>query len=53
MWSEVTDKNNKTIYRYKECIDIFEYHFINDEGYKETDLTLENYPNVKLEANNE
>ena len=29
------------------------YHFINDEGYKETDLTLENYPNVKLEANDE
>lgn len=29
------------------------YHFVNDEGYKETDLTLENYPNVKLEANDE
>lgn len=25
------------------------YHFVNSEGYKETDLTLENYPNVKLE----
>lgn len=26
------------------------YHFINNEGYKETDLTLENYPNVRLES---
>ena len=25
------------------------YHFINDQGYKETDLTLEEYPNVILE----
>ena len=29
------------------------YHFINDEGYKETDLTLENYPNVQLEESHE
>lgn len=26
------------------------YHFINEQGYKETDLTLENYPNAKLES---
>lgn len=25
------------------------YHFTNSEGFKETDLTLEEYPNVKLE----
>ena len=25
------------------------YHFKNDEGFKETDLTLEAYPNAKLE----
>lgn len=25
------------------------YHFINNEGFRETDLTLEEYPNVKLE----
>jgi len=25
------------------------YHFINSEGFRETDLTLEEYPNVKLE----
>lgn len=25
------------------------YHFTNDEGFKETDLTLEAYPNAKLE----
>ena len=27
------------------------YHFINKEGFKETDLTLESYPNVVLEEN--
>ena len=25
------------------------YHFTNNEGFKETDLTLEAYPNAKLE----
>lgn len=25
------------------------YHFINDQGYKETDLTLEQYPNPIIE----
>lgn len=25
------------------------YHFVNDDGYKQTDLTLELYPRVKLE----
>lgn len=25
------------------------YHFTNNEGFKETDLTLEEYPNAKLE----
>lgn len=32
MWTEVTDKNNNLIYKYKECIDTFEYHFLHDEG---------------------
>ncbi len=31
-WSEVKDKNGKLIYKYKECIDSFEYHFTNDDG---------------------
>ena len=26
------------------------YHFTNNEGFKETDLTLEEYPNAKLEG---
>lgn len=26
------------------------YHFTNSEGFKETDLTLEEYPNAKLEG---
>jgi hypothetical protein len=25
------------------------YHFTNSDGFKETDLTLEEYPNAKLE----
>lgn len=29
------------------------YHFTNSEGYRETDLTLEDYPNVKLEETDE
>lgn len=29
------------------------YHFTNSEGFKETDLTLEEYPNAKLEGKNE
>lgn len=29
------------------------YHFTNSEGFKETDLTLEEYPNAKLEEKNE
>lgn len=31
-WHEVKDSNDKLIYKYKECIDTFEYHFTNDEG---------------------
>lgn len=27
------------------------YHFTNKDGYKQTDLTLEEYPRVKLEEN--
>ena len=27
------------------------YHFTNKDGYKQTDLTLEEYPRVKLEGN--
>jgi hypothetical protein len=27
------------------------YHFINQDGFPQTDLTLENYPNVLLEEN--
>ena len=26
------------------------YHFVNNEGYKETDLTLQKYPNARLES---
>ncbi len=29
------------------------YHFTNDEGYRETDLTLEEYPNVEVEQKDE
>lgn len=29
------------------------YHFINNEGYRETDLTLEDYPNPILEDTDE
>lgn len=29
------------------------YHFTNNDGFKETDLTLENYPNPILEGKNE
>ena len=32
VWHEVTDSNGKLIYKYKECIDTFEYKFTNDEG---------------------
>lgn len=32
VWSEVRDNNGKLIYKYKECIDSFEYKFINDHG---------------------
>lgn len=27
------------------------YHFMNNEGYRETDLTLENYPNPQFKEN--
>lgn len=32
VWKEVYDSNGKLIYKYKECIDTFEYKFTNDEG---------------------
>jgi hypothetical protein len=32
VWTDVKDSNGKLIYRYKECIDTFEYKFKNDEG---------------------
>ncbi len=32
VWIDVKDKDGKLIYKYKECIDTFEYKFINDDG---------------------
>ena len=32
VWNEVKDSNGKLIYKYKECIDTFEYKFTNEEG---------------------
>ena len=32
VWNEVKDINGKLIYKYKECIDTFDYNFINDDG---------------------
>ena len=34
VWYTVYDKNNKVAYKYKECIDTFEYSFTNEEGKK-------------------
>lgn len=31
-WFDVKDSNGDILYRYKECIDTFEYKFINDDG---------------------
>lgn len=33
-WTEIRDKNDKLIYKYKECVDSFSYHFIDDSGKK-------------------
>lgn len=32
IWTEVKDSSDKIIYKYKECIDDFEYKFTNDDG---------------------
>lgn len=32
IWTEVKDSLGKIIYKYKECIDDFEYKFTNDDG---------------------
>ena len=32
VWTEIKDTNGKLIFKYKECIDDFEYHFTNDNG---------------------
>ncbi len=32
IWTEVKDNLGKTIYKYKECIDYFEYSFKNEDG---------------------
>ena len=32
VWNEVKDSNGQLIYKYKECIDTFEYKFTNEEG---------------------
>lgn len=32
IWFEVKDNDGKLIYKYKECIDTFEYKFTNDDG---------------------
>lgn len=31
-WTDVKDDNGATLYKYKSCIDTFDYSFINDEG---------------------
>jgi transposase len=31
-WTEVKDEYGKLLYKFKECIDTFEYHFTNDDG---------------------
>lgn len=38
-WTNVTDEKGKLIYRYKECIDNFEYKFENEDG-KEVKFTV-------------
>lgn len=32
VWNEIKDSNGKLIFKYKECIDDFEYHFTNENG---------------------
>lgn len=32
VWSDVKDINGNLIYKYKECIDVFEYKFTNEDG---------------------
>lgn len=32
IWSDVKDINGNLIYKYKECIDVFEYKFTNEDG---------------------
>ena len=32
VWTEIKDTNGKLIFKYKECIDDFEYHFTNGNG---------------------
>ena len=31
-WTEIKDANGKLIFKYKECVDDFEYHFTDDNG---------------------
>lgn len=33
-WTEVTDSDGKLRYKFKSCVDIFDYEFITDEGEK-------------------
>lgn len=33
-WTEVTDSDGKLRYRFKSCVDVFDYEFITDEGEK-------------------
>lgn len=40
-WTEVYDKNGKLLYRYKECIDTFQYHcYLSENDEKETYFTV-------------
>ena len=32
VWNEIKDSNGKLIFKYKECIDDFEYHFTDENG---------------------
>lgn len=41
VWHDVRDAKSNLIYKYKECIDEFEYHFIDDNGEKITFKTKE------------
>ena len=33
-WTNVLDKNGKLLFKYKECVDVFDYEFVNEEGKK-------------------